>query len=143
MHINTSPTKRDWSSKGVFIAGLMGTIFIIMGIVTVMAACKNLSQTGNFSVLVMAGFFILCGLIMYAAALGIANYMKKKQEEFVLAFMSDERTNVYTDRAAAAHALWKLVRKCLERGTPVGELGLEYSEEWLAKYKDQLEIYRY
>ncbi|MBP5491653.1 MAG: hypothetical protein J6Y08_02290 [Clostridiales bacterium] len=139
MHINTSTTKRDWSPRGSIIAAVFGTIFLIMGIAAVVAAFFE-DEKDVFSLIILGVFFILLGALLYGVAVAVSRYMKKKKETFISSFLSDEMTNVYKDKEAAAQELWVLVRKYLERSSS-SEPGLEYSGKWLEKFKEQLGKY--
>jgi len=94
------------------------------------------------SVIVVSGFFIMMGLVLWGAVVGTALYLKKKRTLFITAFMADEATKIYSDREGAAYELWLLVKKFTQTEPMWSKYKPVYNGFWLTKYADKLEKYR-
>ena len=88
-------------------------------------------------VIVVSGFFIMMGLILWGAVVGTALYLKKKRTLFITAFMADEATKIYSDREGAAYELWLLVKKFTQTEPMWSKYKPVYNGYWLQKYADK------
>jgi hypothetical protein len=82
------------------------------------------------------------GIGLWGAVVGTALYLKKKRAQFIMAFMADEATKIYSDREGAAYELWLLVKKFTQTEPMWSKYKPVYNGYWLQKYADKLEKYR-
>lgn len=92
--------------------------------------------------IVVSGFFIMMGLVLWGAVVASALYLKKKRALFITSFMTDEATKIYSDREGAAYELWLLVKKFTQTEPMWSKYKPVYNGYWLQKYADKLEKYR-
>ena len=137
--VHISNKKRGWTIFQVM-GTLGGAFFVFMGCMMI-----NLLQDPDnnvASVIVVSGFFIMMGLVLWGAVVGTALYLKKKRTLFIAAFMADESTKIYSDREGAAYELWLLVKKFTQTEPLWSKYKPVYNGFWLTKYADKLEKYR-
>lgn len=136
-----SNTKRSWGAFQVM-GTLVGSFFVFMGI---MLMIKLLGDPHNevLPVVIVSGFFALMGLGLLAGVAGSIVYLKKKKEQFLAAFASDEATKIFSDRDGAALALWYLVKGFTQHQTLWSKYRKPvYNRYWLEKYRGDLEEFR-
>ena len=93
----------------------------------------NLLIAALFSYLIGSGMLILVMITLIR--------QQKKRRRFVMAFMADEYTARYKEREKAAQTLWKHVSRYMDKESPFSRFKLEYSRDWLEKYKRELKKY--
>ena len=114
--VRISNKKRGWTIFQVT-GSLVGAFFVFMGCMMMINLIKD-PHNDVARVIVLSGFFIMMGLILWGAVVGTALYLKKKRTLFITAFMADEATKIYSDREGAAYELWLLVKKFTQTELP-------------------------
>ena len=94
------------------------------------------------NLLIVALFSYLFGSGMLILVMITLIRRQNKRRIFVKAFMADEYTARYREREKAAQTLWKHVSTYMEKESPFSRFKLEYSRDWLEKYKGELKKYR-
>ncbi len=132
--------KRSW--MGFWIAGSLGfTAFTAMGVAMIIVALNDpkVEPSSKSSMIIAAAFFIFLGSGFIPLIITTIMRQNRNKRLFIKAFMADEATAVYSDRAKAAGILWKHVNHYMEKETLWSRYKLEYSRFWLERYKDKLE----
>ena len=138
--VHITNKKRGWTIFQVM-GTLGGIFFVFMGCMIMIQLLQN-PDNNVFGVIVVSGFFIMMGLVLWGAVVGSAIYLKKKRTMFITAFMSDEATKNYSDREGAAYELWSLVKKFTQTEPLWSKYKPVYNGYWLEKYKDKLEKFK-
>ena len=120
---------------------IVGAFFVFMGCMMMAALLKD-PANNVVSVIVVSGFIILVGLGLWGAVVGSALYLKKKRALFIMAFLEDEATKIYSDREGAAYELWLLVKKSTQTEPLWSKYKPVYNRYWLQKFADMLEKYK-
>ena len=94
--IHISNKKRGWTIFQVM-GTLVGAFFVFMGCMMMAALLKD-PANNVVRVIVVSGFIILVGLGLWGAVVGSALYLKKKRALFIMAFLEDEATKIYSER---------------------------------------------
>ena len=114
---------------------------MFMGCIMMAALLKD-PANNVVSVIVVSGFIILVGLGLWGAVVGSALYLKKKRALFIMAFLEDEATKIYSDREGAAYELWLLVKKSTQTEPLWSKYKPVYNRYWLQKFADMLEKFK-
>ncbi len=138
--IHISNKKRGWTIFQVT-GSIVGAFFVFMGCM-MMAALLQDPDNNVVSVIVVSGFIILMGLGLWGAVVGSALYLKKKRALFIMAFLEDEATKIYSDREGAAYELWLLVKKSTQTEPLWSKYKPVYNRYWLQKFADMMEKYK-
>jgi len=138
--IHISNKKRGWTIFQVM-GTIVGAFFVFMGCMMMAALLKD-PANNVVSVIVVSGFIILVGLGLWGAVVGSALYLKKKRALFIMAFLEDEATKIYSDREGAAYELWLLVKKSTQTEPLWSKYKPVYNRYWLQKFADMLEKYK-
>lgn len=138
--IHISNKKRGWTIFQVM-GTIVGAFFVFMGCMMMAALLKD-PANNVVSVIVVSGFIILMGLGLWGAVVGSALYLKKKRALFIMAFLEDEATKIYSDREGAAYELWLLVKKSTQTEPLWSKYKPVYNRYWLQKFADMLEKYK-
>ena len=138
--IHISNKKRGWTIFQVM-GTIVGAFFVFMGCIMMAALLKD-PANNVVSVIVVSGFIILMGLGLWGAVVGSALYLKKKRALFIMAFLEDEATKIYSDREGAAYELWLLVKKSTQTEPLWSKYKPVYNRYWLQKFADMLEKYK-
>ena len=138
--VRISNKKRGWTIFQVT-GSLVGAFFVFMGCMMMINLLKD-PHNDVASVIVVSGFFIMMGLVLWGAVVGTALYLKKKRTLFITAFMADEATKIYSDREGAAYELWLLVKKFTQTEPLWSKYKSVYNGFWLTKHADKLEEYK-
>ena len=138
--VHITNKKRGWTIFQVM-GTLGGIFFVFMGCMIMIHLLQN-SDNNVIGVIVVSGFFIMMGLVLWGAVVGSAIYLKKKRAMFITAFMSDEATKNYFDREGAAYELWSLVKKFTQTEPLWSKYKPVYNGYWLEKYEDKLEKFK-
>ena len=112
--VRISNKKRGWTVFQVM-GTLVGAFFVFMGCMLMINLLKN-PHNDVARVIVVSGF--------------------------IMAFMADEATKIYSDREGAAYELWLLVKKFTQTEPMWSKYKPLYNGYWLQKYADKLEKYR-
>ena len=120
---------------------IVGAFFVFMGCMMMAALLKD-PANNVVSVIVVSGFIILVGLGLWGAVVGSALYLKKKRALFIMAFLEDEATKIYSDREGAAYELWLLVKRSTQTEPLWSKYKPVYNRYWLQKFADMLEKYK-
>jgi hypothetical protein len=138
--IHISNKKRGWTIFQVM-GTIVGAFFVFMGCMMMAALLKD-PANNVVSVIVVSGFIILMGLGLWGAVVGSALYLKKKRALFIMAFLEDEATKIYSDREGAAYELWLLVKRSTQTEPLWSKYKPVYDRYWLQKFADMLEKYK-
>ena len=138
--IHISNKKRGWTIFQVM-GTIVGAFFVFMGCMMMVALLKD-PANNVVSVIVVSGFIILVGLGLWGAVVGSALYLKKKRALFIMAFLEDEATKIYSDREGAAYELWLLVKRSTQTEPLWSKYKPVYNRYWLQKFADMLEKYK-
>ena len=138
--IHISNKKRGWTIFQVM-GTIVGAFFVFMGCMMMVALLKD-PANNVVSVIVVSGFIILMGLGLWGAVVGSALYLKKKRALFIMAFLEDEATKIYSDREGAAYELWLLVKKSTQTEPLWSKYKPVYNRYWLQKFADMLEKFK-
>lgn len=138
--IHISNKKRGWTIFQVM-GTIVGAFFVFMGCMMMAALLKD-PANNVVSVIVVSGFIILMGLGLWGAVVGSALYLKKKRALFIMAFLEDEATKIYSDREGAAYELWLLVKKSTQTEPLWSKYKPVYNRYWLQKFADMLEKFK-
>ena len=138
--IHISNKKRGWTIFQVM-GTIVGAFFVFMGCMMMAALLKD-PANNVVSVIVVSGFIILMGLGLWGAVVGSALYLKKKRALFIMAFLEDEATKIYSDREGAAYELWLLVKKSTQTEPLWSKYKPVYDRYWLQKFADMLEKFK-
>lgn len=138
--IHISNKKRGWTIFQVM-GTLVGAFFVFMGCMMMAALLKD-PANNVVSVIVVSGFIILMGLGLWGAVVGSALYLKKKRALFIMAFLEDEATKIYSDREGAAYELWLLVKRSTQTEPLWSKYKPVYNRYWLQKFADMLEKFK-
>ncbi len=138
--IHISNKKSGWTIFQVM-GTIVGAFFVFMGCMMMAALLKD-PANNVVSVIVVSGFIILIGLGLWGAVVGSALYLKKKRALFIMAFLEDEATKIYSDREGAAYELWLLVKKSTQTEPLWSKYKPVYNRYWLQKFADMLEKYK-
>ena len=138
--VHITNKKRGWTIFQVM-GTLGGAFFVFMGCMIMIQLLQN-PDNNVMGVIVVSGFFIMMGLVLWGAVVGSAIYLKKKRTMFISAFMSDETTKNYSDREGAAYELWSLVKKFTQTEPLWSKYKPVYNGYWLEKYEDKLEKFK-
>ena len=138
--VRISNKKRGWTIFQVM-GTLVGAFFVFMGCMMMINLLQD-PDNNVASVIVVSGFFIMMGLVLWGAVVASALYLKKKRALFITSFMTDEATRIYSDREGAAYELWLLVKKFTQTEPMWSKYKPVYNGYWLQKYADKLEKYR-
>ena len=138
--IHISNKKRGWTIFQVM-GTIVGAFFVFMGCMMMAALLKD-PDNNVVSVIVVSGFIILMGLGLWGAVVGSALYLKKKRALFIMAFLEDEATKIYSDREGAAYELWLLVKKSTQTEPLWSKYKPVYNRYWLQKFADMLEKFK-
>ena len=138
--IHISNKKRGWTIFQVM-GTIVGAFFVFMGSMMMAALLKD-PANNVVSVIVVSGFIILVGLGLWGAVVGSALYLKKKRALFIMAFLEDEATKIYSDREEAAYELWLLVKRSTQTEPLWSIYKPVYDRYWLQKFADMLEKYK-
>ena len=99
--VRISNKKRGWTIFQVM-GTLVGAFFVFMGCMMMINLLQD-PDNNVASVIVVSGFFIMMGLVLWGAVVASALYLKKKRALFITSFMTDEATKIYSDREGAAY----------------------------------------
>lgn len=138
--IHISNKKRGWTIFQVT-GSIVGAFFVFMGCMMMAALLKD-PANNVVSVIVVSGFIILMGLGLWGAVVGSALYLKKKRALFIMAFLEDEATKIYSDREGAAYELWLLVKRSTKTEPLWSKYKPVYNRYWLQKFADMLEKFK-
>ena len=138
--IHISNKKRGWTIFQVT-GSIVGAFFVFMGCMMMAALLKD-PDNNVVSVIVVSGFIILMGLGLWGAVVGSALYLKKKRALFIMAFLEDEATKIYSDREGAAYELWLLVKRSTKTEPLWSKYKPVYNRYWLQKFADMLEKFK-
>ena len=138
--IHISNKKRGWTIFQVM-GTIVGAFFVVMGCMMMAALLKD-PANNVVSVIVVSGFIILVGLGLWGAVVGSSLYLKKKRALFIMAFLEDEATKIYSDREGAAYELWLLVKRSTQTEPLWSKYKPVYNRYWLQKFADMLEKYK-
>ena len=138
--IHISNKKRGWTIFQVM-GTIVGAFFVFMGCMMMAALLKD-PANNVVSVIVVSGFIILVGLGLWGAVVGSALYLKKKRALFIMAFLEDEATKIYSDREGAAYELWLLVKRSTQTEPLWSKYKPVYNRYWLQKFADMLEKFK-
>ena len=138
--IHISNKKRGWTIFQVM-GTIVGAFFVFMGCMMMVALLKD-PANNVVSVIVVSGFIILMGLGLWGAVVGSALYLKKKRALFIMAFLEDEATKIYSDREGAAYELWLLVKRSTQTEPLWSKYKPVYDRYWLQKFADMLEKFK-
>lgn len=138
--IHISNKKRGWTIFQVT-GSIVGAFFVFMGCMMMAALLKD-PDNNVVSVIVVSGFIILMGLGLWGAVVGSALYLKKKRALFIMAFLEDEATKIYSDREGAAYELWLLVKRSTQTEPLWSKYKPVYNRYWLQKFADMLEKFK-
>ena len=138
--IHISNKKRGWTIFQVM-GTIVGAFFVFMGCMMMAALLKD-PANNVVSVIVVSGFIILMGLGLWGAVVGSALYLKKKRALFIMAFLEDEATKIYSDREGAAYELWLLVKRSTQTEPLWSKYKPVYNRYWLQKFADMLEKFK-
>ena len=120
---------------------IVGWAFIFMGVMMMVTLLKD--KNNNVStVILVSGFFILMGLGLWGGVISSIIYLKKKKQQFMTEFFTDELTAMYSDRDGAAETLWWNVKIFTQTLPLWSKYKLEYNRFYLQKYQSELERYR-
>lgn len=135
-----SNEKRGWTVFQVM-GTLGGAFFVFMGCMLMINLLKD-PHNDVARVIVVSGFIMVLGIGLWGAVVGTALYLKKKRAQFIMAFMADEATKIYSDREGAAYELWLLVKKFTQTEPLWSKHKPVYNGYWLKKFADMLEEYK-
>ena len=138
--IHISNKKRGWTIFQVM-GTIVGAFFVFMGCMMMAALLKD-PANNVVSVIVVSGFIILMGLGLWGAVVGSALYLKKKRALFIMAFLEDEATKIYSDREGAAYELCLLVKRSTQTEPLWSKYKPVYDRYWLQKFADMLEKFK-
>ncbi len=135
--VRISNKKRGWTVFQVM-GTLGGAFFVFMGCMLMINLLKD-PHNDVARVIVVSGFIMALGIGLWGAVVGTALYLKKKRAQFIMAFMADEATKIYSDREGAAYELWLLVKKFTQTEPMWSKYKPVYNDYWLQKFADMLE----
>ena len=138
--VRISNKKRGWTVFQVM-GTLGGAFFVFMGCMLMINLLKD-PHNDVARVIVVSGFFIMMGLVLWGAVVASALYLKKKRALFITSFMTDEATKIYSEREGAAYELWLLVKKFTQTEPLWSKYKPVYNGYWLQKFADMLEEYK-
>lgn len=138
--VRISNKKRGWTFFQVM-GTLGGAFFVFMGCMLMINLLKD-PHNDVARVIVVSGFIMALGIGLWGAVVGTALYLKKKRAQFIMAFMADEATKIYSDREGAAYELWLLVKKFTQTEPLWSKYKPVYNGYWLQKFADMLEEYK-
>ena len=138
--VRISNKKREWTVFQVM-GTLGGAFFVFMGCMLMINLLKD-PHNDVARVIVVSGFIMALGIGLWGAVVGTALYLKKKRAQFIMAFMADEATKIYSDREGAAYELWLLVKKFTQTEPLWSKYKPVYNGYWLQKFANMLEEYK-
>ena len=134
--VRISNKKRGWTIFQVT-GSLVGAFFVFMGCMMMINLLQD-PDNNVASVIVVSGFFIMMGLVLWGAVVASALYLKKKRALFITSFMTDEATRIDSDRESAAYELWLLVKKFTQTEPMWSKYKPVYNGYWLQSMRTSL-----
>ena len=138
--VRISNKKIGWTVFQVM-GTLGGAFFVFMGCMLMINLLKD-PHNDVARVIVVSVFIMALGIGLWGAVVGTALYLKKKRAQFIMAFMADEATKIYSEREGAAYELWLLVKKFTQTEPLWSKYKPVYNGYWLQKFADMLEEYK-
>ena len=138
--VRISNKKRGWTVFQVM-GTLGGAFFVFMGCMLMINLLKD-PHNDVARVIVVSGFIMALGIGLWGAVVGTVLYLKRKRAQFIMAFMADEATEIYSDREGAAYELWLLVKKFTQTEPLWSKYKPVYNGYWLQKFADMLVEYK-